>query len=256
MKHLTIIIHLCYFIVITINPVKAAENPDSAYLQGNYKLAIQGYELLLQKELSATAFYNLGNAYYKIDDFARARLNYERALLLSPSDNDTRFNLKLCMQKLPVASSSTSEMFFVTIARDIRDRHSANVWAALVWSILFCSLSFWIGHRWLTPRRLSLCCRALSLLSLVLCIAAIGMGAWRHHYEQTDQRAIVLTTCEAKHSPEATSPVVCNLYAGSMVVSTNDEQNNYCRVLLPNGNYVWLPATAMAIINVAHLFNQ
>ena len=46
--------------------------------------AIQIYESLLRKGESADVYYNLGNSYYKINEIAKAILNYEKALLLQP----------------------------------------------------------------------------------------------------------------------------------------------------------------------------
>src|SRR5690349_2581074 len=48
------------------------------YAQGNFKEAIAGYETLVRaREWSANLFYNLGNAYFRTQDFGHAILNYE-----------------------------------------------------------------------------------------------------------------------------------------------------------------------------------
>ena len=70
--------------LLTMNSVIAQDSnmkveADSAYLNGNYSTAIELYENLLQKGESDELYYNLGNAYYKSDELAKAILNYERA---------------------------------------------------------------------------------------------------------------------------------------------------------------------------------
>ena len=79
--------------VYDINKLK--EIGDSAYVKGDYTIAIKNYETILTKGEAAEVYYNLGNSYYKSGDIARAILNYERALLLEPSNGDIRANLKM-----------------------------------------------------------------------------------------------------------------------------------------------------------------
>ena len=56
---------------------------DSAYSAGEYATAIDLYERLLTDGESAVLYYNLGNAYYKMDDMSHAILNYETSVLTS-----------------------------------------------------------------------------------------------------------------------------------------------------------------------------
>ena len=49
---------------------------DSAYIRNDFASAIQIYESLLRKGESADVYYNLGNSYYKINEIAKAILNY------------------------------------------------------------------------------------------------------------------------------------------------------------------------------------
>jgi tetratricopeptide (TPR) repeat protein len=87
---------------------------DEAYGKGNYQQAINDYEQLLKQGVSAEVYYNLGNAYYRSENITKAIINYERALLLSPGDEDIRFNLQLARSKTIDKITPESEMFFVT----------------------------------------------------------------------------------------------------------------------------------------------
>ncbi|MBR4845599.1 MAG: tetratricopeptide repeat protein, partial [Bacteroidaceae bacterium] len=73
---------------------------DSAYTANDYASAAHIYEMLLAEHgESASVYYNLGGAYYKMNEIARSILNYERALLLDPSNADVKFNLELARAK-------------------------------------------------------------------------------------------------------------------------------------------------------------
>ena len=98
------------FMAVAVTKAQA----DSAYQQEHYQQAAQIYEQLLKRGESADLYYNLGNAYYRMDDITHAVLAYERALLLSPGDADVRFNLQMARSKTIDKIVPESEMFFVT----------------------------------------------------------------------------------------------------------------------------------------------
>ena len=98
---------------LTANAITKADG-DNEYSRGNYQQAIRDYEELLKQTKSADLYYNLGNAYYRTDNITQAVLAYERALLLSPGDDDIRFNLQMARSKTIDKITPRSEMFFVT----------------------------------------------------------------------------------------------------------------------------------------------
>ena len=104
---------------------------DSAYVRGQYQQAIAQYEELLKQGTSADLYYNLGNAYYRSDNITRAIINYERALMLSPGDEDIRFNLQLARSKTIDKIAPESEMFFVTWYHSLVSLTSVDRWAYL-----------------------------------------------------------------------------------------------------------------------------
>ncbi len=66
------------------------------YAAGHFQAATEGYEALVRTSQSnASLFYNLGNAWYRRGDLARAILNYERALALEPRHAEAIANLRL-----------------------------------------------------------------------------------------------------------------------------------------------------------------
>ena len=87
-----------YSITTTFGQTKI--QADSAYNNNDFVKATELYETILENQgESADIYYNLGNSYYKMDNIAKAILNYERALLLNPGDSDIRFNLELAQSK-------------------------------------------------------------------------------------------------------------------------------------------------------------
>ena len=104
-------------------------NADTEYQKGNYQQAIRDYEEILKNGESAEIYFNLGNAYYRTDNITKAVLNYERARLLSPGDNDINFNLQFARSKTIDKITPQSEMFFITWYKSLVNFTSVDNWA-------------------------------------------------------------------------------------------------------------------------------
>jgi len=69
-----------------------------AYKEEKYEQAIEIYESIIEgKKESANIYYNLANAYFKINNLGKAVLNYERALTLSARDSAINFNYRYAL---------------------------------------------------------------------------------------------------------------------------------------------------------------
>lgn len=81
--------------------VRGDQNPDFAkanqdYGEGHFQKALDGYQTLIRSgRLSASLFYNAGNAWFRLGNFGEAILNYERALALDPRHPEATANLHL-----------------------------------------------------------------------------------------------------------------------------------------------------------------
>ena len=106
-------------------------NADTEYQKGNYQQAIRDYEEILKNGESAEIYFNLGNAYYRTDNITKAVLNYERARLLSPGDDDINFNLQFARSKTIDKITPQSEMFFITWYKSLVNFTSVDNWAKI-----------------------------------------------------------------------------------------------------------------------------
>jgi Ca-activated chloride channel family protein len=87
--------------------------PDSPELKNNtaaalyelkkYKEAVNEFSRLDPSRLhmaKADFYYNLGNSYYRLDQFPQALENYKKSLLQNPEDNDSKINFELTLKKI------------------------------------------------------------------------------------------------------------------------------------------------------------
>ena len=57
-------------------------------------MAVEGYQSILNSGFeSAELYYNLGNAFYKLNNIPESNFFYEKAKSISPSDEDILMNL-------------------------------------------------------------------------------------------------------------------------------------------------------------------
>lgn len=114
----------------TVSPDIAA---DEAYMRGtrqDYLEAIRLYKEAIDRQgTSAAIYYNLGNAYFRVDSLAKAIINYERALRIDPTDEDIRANLDFVNSKI-IDAPSTDAISNVLVDKSMR-MFSANGWAVV-----------------------------------------------------------------------------------------------------------------------------
>jgi len=90
--------------------IKNPDNPEVRYNLGTTLYQLDQYqeaETQLEqaltnastKELKATAWYNFGNAQYRLGQFDKATQAYREALNLNPNDKDAKYNLELLQKK-------------------------------------------------------------------------------------------------------------------------------------------------------------
>lgn len=223
---------------------------DDAYVAGDYEQAIQLYEQILETQGEAAAvYYNLGNSYYKTSQIAKAILNYERALLLNPGDDDIRFNLELARSKTVDHITPLSEMFFITWAKDLAGLFSSDVWAkcAIAFFLLFIIVvSLYIfGHK-LAVRKVSF---FLALFFLVVCIVSNVSASYQKNLRQNQQSAIVmLPTVSVKSTPDKSGTDLFVLHEGCKVEIKDNSMSNWKEIRLPDGNVGWLPVSSIEVI--------
>ena len=225
---------------LTANAVTKADG-DNEYSRGNYQQAIRDYEELLKQTKSADLYYNLGNAYYRTDNITRAVLAYERALLLSPGDDDIRFNLQMARSKTIDKITPQSEMFFVTWYRALVNITSVDGWAdiAVVSMIaaLILALVYLFASRMLF-RKIGFFGGVAMLTLFLLC----NLFAWQQHAILTERTGAIIVSSSATLKATPTQQAKDNgvLHEGTRVDIIDDTMRDWKCVRLADGREGWL----------------
>ena len=217
------------------------QNADDEYAKGNYQQAIKDYQEILKAGASSEIYYNLGNAYYRTDNITQALLAYERALQLSPGDNDIRFNLQYARSKTIDKITPETEMFFVTWYHSLVNFTSVDRWAntaivSIVMALLLILVFLFAPQMW--ARKSGFYGSAVFLLLF----AFANLFAFQQKHElETKQGAIVIApTVNVKKTPAASGTDVFVIHEGTRVDITDRGMKQWRGIKLADGREGWL----------------
>jgi hypothetical protein len=227
-----------------------AQTPEDVFNRGNelyragkYQDAVKEYEHIIgQGIVNAELYYNLGNAYYRNEQLARAILSYERAAQLHPNDPDITHNLKLVYLKTIDRIEPVPEMFLIQWMRTIGSlisQRTIRFLFILSWMLLFGSLA--AMYLILRPDilRIARIIFFVSIVSVILCAAMLGIQSFQ---ETTHDKAIITKQIvTAKSSPDTQSVDAFVIHEGVKVKLT-DAVGDWVKITLVDGKVGWIPA--------------
>ena len=224
-------------------------NADTEYKKGNYLQAVKDYEELLKGGPSAELYYNLGNAYYRLDNITQAVLAYERALQLSPGDEDIRFNLQMARSKTIDKITPESEMFFVTWYKQLVHLMSVDRWAytALACLVLFVFflLLYLMADR-VAYRKMGF--YGGLLVILVFVFANVFAHIQRQQIEEHSGAVVISSSASVKKTPVPTATEAFLLHEGTRVDIMDRSIKNWFSVRLEDGREGWIESRHLEII--------
>jgi len=75
------------------------EKANEKYINKNYREALDIYLKIENSISDYKLYFNIGNTYYKLNNYLMAKVYYLKAMRLNPLDDDLYFNLKLVNEK-------------------------------------------------------------------------------------------------------------------------------------------------------------
>ena len=118
-----------FVLIFLISNLASAKSFDEIFLHANslmkqekYIEAVKVYESIMYNEpLMSEVFYNLGNAYYRLDSLGFAVWAYSKASLISPRNEDVIYNLNFVNSKLLGEIKLPNKFFFQTFYKNTKD---------------------------------------------------------------------------------------------------------------------------------------
>jgi tetratricopeptide (TPR) repeat protein len=240
-KVFLLILSLLTASIVAASPADSLKAANDAYASEEFEEAVQMYESILDSgHLSAPLYFNLGNAYYKSNNIPRAILNYERAKLLAPNDEDIQFNLELANQFVIDKIDPLPQPFFVRWGQNILNLFPSNQWA--IFSIASFLLTLILALIYLFSTRIVLKKVTFGLAAFILIISIITFifSAQQKTKIVNPNHAIIFNpTVTVKASPDQSGTDLFVIHEG-LKVKIEQELNNWVEIKIEDGNSGWV----------------
>lgn len=256
MKLLNRNILILLILVLPVNTVFSQEERSVKFKKGvelysasNYQEALKEWSDIYNTGYhSATLNYNIGNAYFKLNDIPGAILFYERALLLKPADNSINYNLQIARSLVVDKFEEIPELFFVRWFDFLSLVLSTNAWAviSIIPFILFLVLlSLYIYS---SKYRLKVIGFWFALMFLIISASSLAFTMRNKSLVYDSHKAVIFApSLNGKSSPDNSGTDLFVLHEGSKV-SIEDTVGEWYEIKLSDGNKGWVPANSMTII--------
>lgn len=240
---------IVFYIVISCVSFLNAQNTalfdqgKAAYKSERYQDAINAWMKVLDNEQhSASLYFNLGNAHYKMNHVGLSVYYYEKALQLDPSDSAIKTNLAFAENARIDAIEPLPKTIFSKWNEAVSGLFTFDGWALL--SVIMVSLFvfLFLAYYFSTAERAKRLFFIGSLISVVLFSVCFVMAFKVYNQVAKDRPAIVLAeTSEVKSGPSLGSDNAFTLHEGTKVQILNSEEN-WFQIKLADGKDGWLPS--------------
>lgn len=231
-----------------------AQNTDlqsaaEAYSKGEYVKAVELYQNVLETSgESAAVYYNIGNTYYKMNKIAPAILNYERALLLNPGDNDARFNLEIAKLQTIDKIEPVSKFFVSEWIESLQNIFGTDAWSKIgiiSFLLLIGSLVLFFFSRKIILKKIGF---YTGIVWLVFTIAANSFAYGQKQKLAERNYAIVFApTVTIKSSPDNSGNDLFVLHEGTKVL-IKSKLGEWSEIQIADGNVGWIKNNDIEVI--------
>ncbi|WKB82616.1 tetratricopeptide repeat protein [Cellulophaga lytica] len=238
---------IIFILVLCISFFGYSQNNDlfkkatDAYNNGKYDAAIKDYLQIIENgKHSAELYYNLGNAYYKLNKVAPSIYYYEKALLLKPNDSEIKNNLSYAKNMTLDVINPLPVTTLKSIYNKIVGYFNFDQWAyisvmlVVLFVISYIAFKFFIYS---TKKRISF---ILSITFLLIAIATVT-AAYLNYNDFIKNRPAIVFNEESLvvAEPNSRGKEVFRLHEGTKVFVL-EQLKDYSKIKLADGKTGWI----------------
>ena len=241
MKRIINTILAILFTVAVFAQADLIQKANEHYTKEEFQKAIDGYnQILIAGIESPEVYFNLGNAYYKTKQYTLSILNYERAKLLAPDDEDIEFNLQVANQKVVDSIQELPGIFIVRWWNAIVNSQTTDTWASIsIFSfvVFLTMLGFYFFAKTSEVKRITFWSGCFLIM---LTIFSWSFAAKQKSRLVNHSFAIVMQpTVTVKSSPSENGTKLFVIHEG-LKVRITDKLGDWVEIRLADGNKGWL----------------
>lgn len=243
-----------WILVVGLWSFSFAETPDALYKQAatyykanEFEKAAAAYEKILEQNYkpAAEVYYNLGNCYYKLNNTGHAILNYERALKLTPDDEDIAHNLKLAEQKTIDKIQAVPQLTLITWWRSFACSQTTMGWGA------YAAIALWLAFACFAAYLFTGFKKLTAFAGTFLLVISMGLGLLAFnkstHEKQSTEAVLLASSAFVKSSPDTKGSDIFMVHEG-VKFRIMDNVGTWYKIRLADGKTGWLENTAFSRI--------
>jgi len=251
-RYILFIIFISLFVRIVVSQ---DTNKDKFYqgvtyfTAGSYKEALQIWtDIYNTGYRSANLDYNIGNAYYKLNNIPLAILFYERAYLLKPADENINYNLQIARTLIVDRFQEIPELFFIKWYNFVSLFLSINSWAKISITSFILFLLLLSLYIYSSRYRHKVIGFWLGVFFIVLSLTSLAFTIRNKSLVYDSHKAIISSPMvNGKSSPDKSGNDIFVLHEGTKV-TVEDEVGEWSEIRLSDGNKGWVPLNSIIII--------
>lgn len=256
MKRKLLILSATVLLIVITNSGYSQETRDEKFKagveyfsSGNFDKALDLWiDIYRTGYRSAELEYNIGNAYFKINNIPGAILFYERAHLHKPGDEDITYNLQIARTLVVDRFEEIPELFFISWYNLLSLSLTTNTWAWISISAFVLCLLFLSVYFYTTKYKLKVLGFWLALLLLITSLLSLALTFRNKTLVYDSQKAVIFSpVVNGKSSPDDSGTDLFVLHEGTKV-TVEDEVGEWLEIRLSDGNKGWVPANSLEII--------
>jgi len=256
MKRNLLILSATVLLIVITNSGYSQETRDEKFKagveyfsSGNFDQALDLWiDIYKTGYRSAELEYNIGNAYFKINNIPGAILFYERAHLHKPGDEDITYNLQITRTLVVDRFEEIPELFFISWYNLLSLSLTTNTWAWISISAFVLCLLFLSVYFYTTKYKLKVLGFWLALLLLITSLLSLALTFRNKTLVYDSQKAVIFSpVVNGKSSPDDSGTDLFVLHEGTKV-TVEDEVGEWLEIRLSDGNKGWVPANSLEII--------
>ena len=232
-----------------INVENIFSQANELYNKGSYIEAINNYKEIIKNDFhSAELYYNLGNAYYRLDSIASSVYYYEKALQLNPNDREIIDNLELINKTLV----DEIDPITIPLIESILNRAS-NIFYFETWGYISIFFSFLIVALFLSyyfansSRGKRLTFVLLCISSIFILVSLINGNKGYNNYINNEYAVIYSYETDLKTEPNYRSETLFMLHEGTKI-QVLENYNNWIKIRLVNGQVGYIQLIDVKIL--------
>lgn len=239
------------FLLLVVTSSINAQSVDSLFVQANnlykteqFQAAIDIYNKIESKNMiSSDLYYNLGNSYYKLNKVGPAIFYYEKALQLSPDNEDVKNNMVFAKRLALDNIKPLPKTIWQKINKNYLQLLTYNEWAMIVVVFSFLAGLLFLLYYFNNTSGKKRLFFVTSMVAFICLFISLTITYNQYSYLKNTKEAIVFSAeSEIRNAPTFNSEKVFTLHEGTKVFVL-DAVDNWKKIKIADGKLGWIIAS-------------